>query len=102
MPVSALVLVFGGLEVLHGQTTAGVMLAFLLYIQRFFAPFQDITGLYTDLQQAMASGARIFELIDVEPEIKDKPDAVEMPKIKGDISLEHIRFGYETGAESAA
>jgi ABC-type multidrug transport system fused ATPase/permease subunit len=93
------VLVFGGLEVLHGQTTAGVMLAFLLYIQRFFAPVQDITGLYTDLQQAMASGARIFELIDVEPEIKDKPDAVEMPKIKGDISLEHIRFGYEAGAE---
>jgi ATP-binding cassette subfamily B protein len=75
------------------------MLAFLLYIQRFFAPVQDITGLYTDLQQAMASGARIFELIDVEPEIKDKPDAVEMPKIKGDISLEHIRFGYEAGAE---
>ena len=94
-----LVLVFGGLEVLHGQTTAGVMLAFLLYIQRFFAPVQDITSLYTDLQQAMASGARIFELIDVVPEIKDKPDAIEMPKIKGDISLEHVRFGYEAGAE---
>ena len=94
-----LVLVFGGLEVLHGQTTAGVMLAFLLYIQRFFAPIQDITSLYTDLQQAMASGARIFELLDVEPEIKDKPDAIELPKIKGDVSLEHIRFGYEDGKE---
>jgi ATP-binding cassette subfamily B protein len=47
-----LVLVFGGLEVLHGQTTAGVMLAFLLYIQRFFAPIQDITSLYTDLLPA--------------------------------------------------
>jgi ATP-binding cassette subfamily B protein len=75
------------------------MLAFLLYIQRFFAPIQDITSLYTDLQQAMASGARIFELIDVEPEIKDKPGAIEMPKIKGDISLEHVKFGYEAGAE---
>ena len=94
-----LVLVFGGLEVLHGQTTAGVMLAFLLYIQRFFAPVQDLTMLYTDLQRAMASGARIFELIDVEPEIKDSPDAIEMPPIKGDISLQHVSFAYEPGAE---
>jgi ABC-type multidrug transport system fused ATPase/permease subunit len=94
-----LVLVFGGLEVLHGQTTVGIMLAFLLYVQRFFAPIQDLTSLYTDLQQAMASGTRIFELIDVEPEIKDRPNAVEMPKIKGDISLHHVRFGYEGGAE---
>jgi ABC-type multidrug transport system fused ATPase/permease subunit len=94
-----LVLVFGGLEVLHGQTTVGIMLAFLLYVQRFFAPIQDLTSLYTDLQQAMASGTRIFELIDVEPEIKDRPNAVEMPKIKGDISLRHVRFGYEGGAE---
>ena len=94
-----LVLVFGGLEVLHGQTTVGIMLAFLLYIQRFFAPIQDLTSLYTDLQQAMASGTRIFELIDVEPEIKDSPNAVEMPKIKGDISLHRVRFGYEGGAE---
>jgi ATP-binding cassette subfamily B protein len=94
-----LVLVFGGLMVLHGQTTAGVMLAFLLYIQRFFAPVQDLTMLYTDLQRAMASGARIFELIDVEPEIKDRPDAIEMPPIKGDVSLQHVSFGYEPGSE---
>jgi ATP-binding cassette subfamily B protein len=94
-----LVLVFGGLEVLHGHATAGVLLAFLLYVQRFFAPIQDLTNLYTDLQQAMASGSRIFELIDVEPEIKDSPDASEMPKIKGDISLQHVKFGYENGAE---
>ena len=94
-----LVLVFGGIEVLHGHATAGILLAFLLYVQRFFAPIQDLTNLYTDLQQAMASGARILELIDVEPEIKDSPDAIEIPKIKGDISLEHIKFSYETGAE---
>jgi ABC-type multidrug transport system fused ATPase/permease subunit len=94
-----LVLVFGGIEVLHGQTTAGVMLAFLLYVQRFFAPIQDLTSMYTDLQQSMASGVRIFELMDVEPEIKDKPDALEMPPIKGNISLQHVSFGYEPGAD---
>ena len=55
-----LVLVFGGMQVLAGQTTAGVILAFLLYIQKFFAPVQDLTMMYTDLQRAMASGVRIF------------------------------------------
>jgi ATP-binding cassette subfamily B protein len=94
-----LVLVFGGLEVLHGQTTAGVLLAFLLYIQRFFAPVQDLTMMYTDLQRAMASGARIFELLDVKPEIKDSTEAVEMPKIKGDISLQNVSFAYEPDKE---
>jgi ATP-binding cassette subfamily B protein len=94
-----LILVFGGLQVLSGQTTPGVLLAFLLYVQRFFAPIQDLTSLYTDLQRAMASGIRIFELLDVEPEIKDSPQAIEMPSIKGDISIQHISFGYEPGAE---
>jgi ABC-type multidrug transport system fused ATPase/permease subunit len=94
-----LVLIFGGLQALAGQTTPGVLLAFLLYIQRFFAPVQDLTMLYTDLQRAMASGIRIFELIDVEPEIKDSPQAVEMPPAKGDISFQHVSFGYEPGAD---
>ena len=55
-----LVLVFGGLQVISGQTSPGVILAFLLYVQRFFAPVQDLTMMYTDLQRAMASGARVL------------------------------------------
>jgi ABC-type multidrug transport system fused ATPase/permease subunit len=94
-----LVLIFGGLQVLNGQTTAGVMLAFLLYIQRFFAPVQDLTMLYTDLQRAMASGIRIFELIDIEPEIKDAPQATDISQVKGDIHFQHINFSYEPGAD---
>ncbi len=95
----ALVLVFGGLQVLHGQTTAGVVIAFLLYIQRFFAPVQDLTMMYTDLQRAMASGARVLELIDVEPEIKDLPGAVDMPPIKGQIDFRDVRFAYDAGTD---
>ena len=94
-----LILVFGGLQALSGQTTPGVILAFLLYVQRFFAPIQDLTSLYTDLQRAMASGIRIFELLDVEPEIKDSPQAIAMPPIKGDIRIQHVSFGYEPGVE---
>ncbi len=72
----ALVLIFGSFQVLAGQTTPGVILAFLLYIQRFFAPVQELSMMYTQLQQSMASGARVFELLDVEPEIKDSPEAI--------------------------
>lgn len=95
----ALVLVFGGSQVLAGTMTVGVLLGFLLYIQRFFTPVQDLISLYTDLQRAMASGVRIFELLDVDPEIKDSRQAVEMPRIKGEIKLQHVSFAYEPGAE---
>jgi ABC-type multidrug transport system fused ATPase/permease subunit len=94
-----LVLIFGGFQVLAGTMGVPVLLAFLLYIQRFFAPVLELTMLYTDLQRAMASGVRIFELIDVEPEIKDSPQAIEMPPIKGEIKFQHVGFGYEPGAE---
>ncbi len=94
-----LVLIFGGFQVLAGTMSVGVLLAFLLYIQRFFAPVMELTVLYTELQRAMASGARIFELLDVEPEIKDSPQAIEMPPIKGEVKFDHISFAYEPGAE---
>ena len=94
-----LVLVFGGLEVIHGQTSPGVILAFLLYIQRFFAPVQDMTMMYTDLQRATASAARIFELIDVEPEIKDKPGAEALPPVDGRVQFQDVSFAYEPPKE---
>jgi ABC-type multidrug transport system fused ATPase/permease subunit len=95
----AMVLVFGGFQVLSGATTPGVLLAFLLYIQRFFAPVQELTMLYTDLQRAMASGARVFELLDVKPEISDSPQAIELPKIRGEVRFNGVCFGYEPGVE---
>jgi ABC-type multidrug transport system fused ATPase/permease subunit len=95
----ALVLIFGGFQVLAGTTTAGVLLAFLLFIQRFFAPVMETVMLYTELQRAMASGVRIFELLDVEPEIKDSPQAVEMPSIKGTVKFDNVSFGYVPGVD---
>ncbi|HEX9975636.1 MAG TPA: ABC transporter ATP-binding protein, partial [Dehalococcoidales bacterium] len=94
-----LVLIFGGFQVLAGTMSVGVLLAFLLYIQRFFAPVLEMTMLYTDLQRAMASGVRIFELLDVEPEIKDSPQAIEMPPMRGEIKFQQVSFAYEPGAE---
>jgi ATP-binding cassette subfamily B protein len=96
----SLVIVFGGYQVLAGQMGVGVLLGFLLYIQRFFAPVLELTMQYTEIQRAMASGVRIFELLDIEPEIKDSPQAIEMtPTIEGKIKFHHVSFGYQPGVE---
>jgi len=94
-----LVLVFGGYQVLAGEMGPGVLIGFLLYIQSFFRPVFELTMLYTELQRAMASGVRIFELLDIEPEIKDSPDAIEMPTIKGEVKFNHLSFAYDSGVE---
>ena len=76
----------------------GILLGFVLYIQRFFDPILELTMEYTEIQRAMASGARIFELLDVEPEIKDSPQAIETPPVK-EIKFNQVSFSYEPGVE---
>lgn len=93
----ALVLVFGGFQIRAGTMTPGILLAFLLYIQRFFAPVMEIIMLYTEIQRATASGVRILELLDVEPEIKDAPHATDVSAIKGEIVFKDVCFAYEPG-----
>ncbi len=95
----ALVLVFGGIQALNGTTTPGVMLAFLLFIQRFFAPVMEMVMLYTELQRAMASGVRVFELLDVEPEVKDAQNAFAMPTASGEIQFDNVTFAYNEGTD---
>ncbi len=95
----SLVIIFGGYQVLAGEMGPGILIAFLLYIQRFFNPVLELTMLYTELQRAMASGVRIFELLDVEPEIKDNPQAIEMPMIKGEVKFNQVSFAYQSGLE---
>ncbi len=96
---TGLVIVFGGFQVLTGTIGVGILLGFLLYIQRFFNPVLELTMEYTELQRAMTSGERIFELLDAETEIKDSPDAIELSQVKGEIQFEHVSFGYQSGIE---
>ena len=96
---TGLVIIFGGYQVLEGEMGIGVLLGFVLYIQRFFRPILELTMEYTELQRAMASGARIFELLDVEPEIRDSAEAIEMPPVKGEIKFNHVGFSYQPGVE---
>lgn len=93
------IILFGGLLLQRGIVDWGVLLAFALYLQRFFEPVRQLTMQYSQLQRAMASGVRIFELLDLEPEVKDAPDAIEMPTVKGEIKFEGVSFHYVPGVE---
>lgn len=95
----AIVIIVGGFQVLNNVMTAGVLLAFLLYIQRFFEPVLELAMQYTQLQRAMASGGRIFEMLDIQPEIEDRPGAPTLPPVRGEISFENVNFGYEPGKD---
>jgi ATP-binding cassette subfamily B multidrug efflux pump len=70
-----------------------------LWVQRFFEPIRQLTMQYSQMQRAMAAGVRIFELLDVQPEIRDAPDAPEMPTIQGEIRFEHVSFQYVPGVD---
>jgi len=91
---TALVIIFGGFRVLDGSLTVGVVIAFTLYVQRFFDPVRDLVLQYTQLQRAMAGGQRIFEVLDTKPEIVDATDAVELPDVRGEVTFENVSFEY--------
>ena len=94
-----IVLIFGGFQVLEGDMPVGFLLAFLLYIQRIGQPIQQLATMYTEIQRAMASGARIFELIDVQPEIEDSVGAKQIMEAKGEIEFKDVNFSYIPGSE---
>ena len=92
----ALIIWYGGLSILAGGTTVGVVTAFLLYARRFFRPIQDLSDKYNLLQAAMASSERIFKLLDRAPAIVDPSvsEAVVPPSVRGEIEFRDIWFAY--------
>ena len=93
----AIVIIVGGGLVLDDALEVGVMVAFLFYVQRFFDPIRSLTLQYSVMQRAMAAGQRIFEVLDVEIAVKDKPGAVELTGSDGAVELENVVFGYTAG-----
>ncbi|HEY3289507.1 MAG TPA: ABC transporter ATP-binding protein [Anaerolineae bacterium] len=97
----ALITCIGGLVLLSGQTlfgtavSLGLVITFISYVQRFNQPIQQISVLWTNIQNAIAGGERIFNLLDVVPEIKDKPGAQVMPQIKGLVAFTNTEAAYK-------
>ncbi|NPV07717.1 MAG: ABC transporter ATP-binding protein [Anaerolineae bacterium] len=91
---TAMVVWFGGRQVLAGHITEGALVAFLLYVGRFFMPVRDLAMRYNSLLATMASGERIFQLLDTPPDIEDKPDAQPLPPIQGRVTFDDVSFSY--------
>jgi ATP-binding cassette, subfamily B, multidrug efflux pump len=90
----AVVLWFGGIAALRGDLTFGVMVAFLLYLFRFFQPIRNLTMLYDEVLAAMAASERVFELLDTEPDIRDPDQPIHLPRIGGHVEYQHVHFRY--------
>ncbi|MBQ8856594.1 MAG: ABC transporter ATP-binding protein [Lachnospiraceae bacterium] len=84
----------GALSALGGGISVGQLTCFLSYANQYTKPFNEISGVITELQNALACAARVFELIEEEPEVRDKEDAHVLEDATGEINLEHVYFSY--------
>jgi ATP-binding cassette subfamily B protein len=90
----AVLLAIGGSMVVDHTLSLGALVAFFLYLNRFFQPIQLLVQQYNTYQQGQASVNKLRDLVDTEPEVREAPDAVELPPIEGEIVFDHLSFGY--------
>ena len=90
----AFIIVVGGGEVIGSTLKVGVLVTFILSVQRFFEPVRLLSMQYTVMQRAMAAGYRIFEVLDVPVTLSDKPGAIDLTEAPATVELDHVTFGY--------
>jgi len=92
---SIVVLWYGGHQVGAGELTAGELVAFLLYVNQVAGPVGGLAGQWTQIQSAFGAADRLFELLDTQPEVRDAPNAVTLPPVRGEIVFEGVSFAYD-------
>lgn len=92
--VYAAVAVFGALSAVTGNLTVGQLSCFLNYASQYTKPFNEISGVIAELQNAIACAARVFELMEEAPEVAEDADAVQLSNVEGSVDLEHVSFSY--------
>jgi ATP-binding cassette subfamily B protein len=92
--VTVEILVIGGIEVINGHTSTGVVFAFIAALNNFFDPIQQLSQLYTTYQSGMAALDKIFALLDERPELVDAPEAAALPRVRGEVRFEDVSFRY--------
>ncbi|MEM7334127.1 MAG: ABC transporter ATP-binding protein, partial [Chloroflexota bacterium] len=96
---TALVVGVGGWLVIGDSLTAGTLVAFVLYVERFFNPIRELAQRYNTFQATMAASERIFNLLDRQPDIIDSEDAYDLPAIEGHVAFDNVSFGYGNGTK---
>ena len=91
---SVLILWYGGSLVIRGQLTLGAMVAFTAYLGQLVQPVRRLGMILPAVVQAVASGERVFEILDAESEVRDAPDAIELPPVQGHVRFENVSFAY--------
>ncbi|MFW6155990.1 MAG: ABC transporter ATP-binding protein, partial [Armatimonadota bacterium] len=91
------VIYFGARMTVTGDASPGTIVAFLAYMQHFYNPIRSLVRVHNVFNRALASLARIFDLLDEEPDVEEKPDAEELPRLGGQVSVEDVTFRYATG-----
>ncbi len=99
---TALVLSYGGFGILESTVTLGILVQFMLYLQRFYQPLEDLSDKYDTLQRAAAATTKIFGLLDVEPEVREASNMVSMPDFQDRIEFKSVTFAYPSVSEAAA
>ena len=94
------ILLYGGMQAIDGEVTIGVLVAFVAALNNFFDPIQSLSQFYTTYQAGMAALDKIFELLDEEPELEDREGAIELDRIRGEISFEHVTFSYGAAGDA--
>ncbi len=94
---TALVVGVGGWLVLGESLTAGTLVAFILYVERFFEPIRELAQRYNTFQSTMASSERIFTLLDQQPDLTDTPHAQTLPAVQGHVVFKDVNFAYKDG-----
>jgi ABC-type multidrug transport system fused ATPase/permease subunit len=92
--VTVAILLIGGFEAIRGDTSTGVVFGFIAALNNFFDPIQQLSQLYTTYQSGMAALDKIFELLDEEPDLRDREGAVELPQLRGELVFDHVSFRY--------
>ncbi len=91
---TAVILLYGGYRAIRGDVEIGILVAFVGYLNAFFDPIQQISQLYTTYQQGMAALDKIFDLLETQPDMVDRADALDPGPIRGEIELEDVSFSY--------
>jgi ATP-binding cassette subfamily B multidrug efflux pump len=93
---TAIILGYGGRLVMQNEITVGQLAAFVLYLGMFFGPIQTMGDLYNAVLSTAASAERIFQLLDTEPQVRNRPNAAPLPPIRGHVVFENVSFRYDT------
>ncbi|MCF6147375.1 MAG: ABC transporter ATP-binding protein [Candidatus Kuenenia sp.] len=96
---AVVVICLGGYKVLQGQLSAGTFVIFFPYLQMMYGPITGLTRFYNQVQRAIASTERVFEVLDTPVELKDAPDASALPVVKGFVEFKHVHFMYGDAKE---